>query len=312
MSITNASEEKKENFYFISDFALRVSEIAGNAKLSYNNGRYYISVEMDNGEYTNYSAGDFQIQGLLHRGCRNIFARSTSAKMIQSYDDEKSQEREGTYEEHCNDNYPWEALNALPLDLKRTIRSEEIGNPDPEKKEKATKLSRVSHLKIWGGHDEPTDEEMQEQKRKEQLIMLISNILELSPNVAINTVDGRYFISVPTMEGQYMIYWTADWRLETEKNHIFQWIKAPRDINSKALSENPDKEISDIGGILMQHDATVREIGYNLPNDLGVIYDANQLDEYLQRVATMGSKYSAAVATKNTREKDEKHIGGKE
>lgn len=75
MSQSNTNIEKQENIKFISDFLLRLSEIAGNARLSYDKGIYYLNVEMDNGNYINYSVSDFEIQNFLHKGMRNIFRR---------------------------------------------------------------------------------------------------------------------------------------------------------------------------------------------------------------------------------------------
>lgn len=309
MSQSNTNREKQENIKFISDFLLRLSKIAGNARLSFNKGTYFLNVEKENGNYINYDITDGQIQGLLHNGWRNAFGRSTSAKMIRSREDEKSQKKEGTYEHYTDDNYPWEALWALPKDL--TITTENpYPNPDPEKEEKARRLSKIYNLKGWGGHNAPTDEEKEEQRRSEPLIMLLSNILEVSPNVSIHTVDGRYYISVPTKDGHCMIYSTADWNLDSRDNHIFQWIKATRDISTKSISENPEEEMSNIGGKLMQHDATAYEIGYNLPKDLGLEYDATEIGKYLERVARRETKEAAESAISGEQSKEEKYYGG--
>lgn len=309
MSQSNTNMEKQENIKFISDFLLRLSEIAGNARLSYDKGIYYLNVEMDNGNYINYSVSDFEIQNFLHKGMRNIFSRGTSDRMIQNYEDKRSQKNEGTYKQFANDNYPWEALWALPKDLKITTENR-FPNPDPEKEEKARQLSKIYNLKGWGGHNAPTDEEKEEQRRSEPLIMLLSNIIEVSPNVSMHTVDGRYYISVPTKDGHCMIYSTADWNLDSRDNHIFQWIKATRDIITKSISEDPEEEMSNIGGKLMQHDATAYEIGYNLPKDLGLEYDATEIGKYLERVARRGTKEAAESAISGEQSKEEKYYGG--
>lgn len=126
----------------------------------------------------------------------------------------------------------------------------------------------------------------------------------------VHTVDGRYYISVPTKDGYCMIYSTADWNLESRDNHIFQWIKATRDISTKSISENPEEEMSNIGGKLMQHDATAYEIGYNLPKDLGLEYDAIEIGKYLERVARRGTKEAAESAISGEQSKEEKYYGG--
>lgn len=309
MSQSSIKSEKQENIKFISDFLLRLSEISGNARLSYDKGIYYLNVEKDDGNYINYSASEFEIQNLLHKGMRNIFSRGTSSKMIQTYEDKRSQKNEGIYIQYSNDNYPWEALGALPKDL--TITKENpYPNPDPEREEKAIRLSKTYDLKGFGGHNSLTDEEKKEQKRNEPLIMLLSNILEVSSNVSIHTIDGEYYISVPTKDGQCMIYSTTDWKLDSRDNHIFQWIKATRDICTKSISENPEEEMSNIGGKLMQHDATVYEIGYNLPRDLGLEYNASEISKYLERVARRGTKEDAESVINGEKAKEEKYFGG--
>lgn len=309
MSQANKNMEEQENIKFISDFLLRLSKIAGNARLSSDNGVYYLNVEMDNGDYINYSVSDWEIQNFLHKDMKNIFRRGTSDKMIQNSKDQTSQKNEGTYEQLSNDNFPWEALWALPNDLAESTE-DGFRNPDPKKEEDARQLSKIYELKGWGGHNNPTDEEKEAQRRNEPLIMLLSNILEVSPNVSIHTVDGKYYISVPTKDGQCMIYSTSDWNLNSKDNHIFQCIKATEDISTKSISENPEKEISRIGGELIQHDATADEIGFNLPEDLGLEYDATKIGEYLEGVARRATKEEAANVVDKNIAKEEKYYGG--
>ena len=78
MSQSNTNREKQENIKFISDFLLRLSEIAGNARLSYDNGIYYLNVETDNGNYIVHAWFDkidanleekfLQIDGVIESG----------------------------------------------------------------------------------------------------------------------------------------------------------------------------------------------------------------------------------------------------
>lgn len=60
----------------------------------------------------------------------------------------------------------------------------------------------------------------------------------------------------------------------------------------------------------MQHDATAYEIGYNLPKDLGLEYDATEIGKYLERVARRETKEAAESVIGGEQSKEEKYYGG--
>lgn len=260
-------EQKKENLNFMSDFLLRIAMISGNADLDRKRG-YLLSVKNESGEYISYHTNDSLIQNAIHGGSRNIFSRALSTQKIEAdnyYDMPLSigmQEYEGnSIHLLTNDNYPWEAISALPYDLlKRTQMSrDEIMRIKPDKKnvELAEKLSNSNLQKT----------NTQEEKIIQKLKKLISVIMVLSDNVSVNIIDGKYYITTPTKDGKYMIYSTTDVKLETGDSYIFAVRKSSKELDIERLKSDLHGNLSILDGnetALIQHDATLEEINDNL------------------------------------------------
>ena len=325
-------DSQKENIDFISDFLLRLSRISGNASLEVGKGQnsehYLVNVENENGEYISYHTNAWLIQNALHRSARNIFQRALSTKKIgvddyynihMSYD---AKEYQGNLiKVFSNDNYPWEAIDALPLDLMRKVQmsNNEIAGLgiDESKKEIASKLSSELYDRIQASSeksDETNKNDRKEESQKEVLTKLVADIAGISGNVSINMVDGRYYISTPTKDGHYMIYSTTDRQLESGDSNIFAVRKSTKELDMETLKTELNGNLSLLDGkecTLMQHDATIREIEANLSRNLdSEEHTASEISDDLQEIGRTGLTESALAElvngqnTKDTRREE--------
>ena len=169
-------KEKEENLDYMSDFLLRIAMISGNADLDTQHG-YLVSVKNDSGEYISYHTTDFQIQNALHNSSRNIFHRALSTQRLEADEYYDMHIRIGMQEYNdnsvnllSNDNYPWEAITALPRDLLgRTQMSRDDSmriTPDKSKEELAKKLSNGAYKVSSNSQQVDTQEEKKIQKLK--------------------------------------------------------------------------------------------------------------------------------------------------
>ena len=273
-------DQKKENLDFMSDFLLRVAMISGNADLDTKRG-YLVSVLNESGEYISYHTTDFQIQNALHNSSRNIFHRALSTQRLEIDEYYDMHIRTGMQEHDgnsinllSNDNYPWEAISALPRDLLgRTQMSREDSKritPDKSSVELAEKLSNGAY-KVSHGNSQQAD--TQEEKKIQKLKSLISSIAALSENISVDIIDGKYYITTPAKDGTFMIYSTTDWKLEEEDRHAFGVRKSSKKLDIERLRSDLHGQLSILDGTetkLIQHDATLDEIQWNLLKDLGI------------------------------------------
>ena len=272
-------KEKEENLDYMSDFLLRIAMISGNADLDTQHG-YLVSVRNDSGEYISYHTTDFQIQNALHNSSRNIFHRALSTQRLEADEYYDMHIRIGMQEYNdnsvnllSNDNYPWEAITALPRDLLgRTQMSRDDSmriTPDKSKEELAKKLSNGAYKVSSNSQQVDT----QEEKKIQKLKSLISSIVALSENVSVDIIDGKYYITTPAKDGTFMIYSTTDWKLEEEDRHVFGVRKSSKELDIERLRSDLHGQSSILDGAeteLIQHDATLYEIQWNLSKDLGI------------------------------------------
>lgn len=272
-------KEKEENLDYMSDFLLRIAMISGNADLDTQHG-YLVSVKNDSGEYIYYHTTDFQIQNALHNSSRNIFHRALSTQRLEADEYYDMHIRIGMQEYNdnsvnllSNDNYPWEAITALPRDLLgRTQMSRDDSmriTPDKSKEELAKKLSNGAYKVSSNSQQVDT----QEEKKIQKLKSLISSIVALSENVSVDIIDGKYYITTPAKDGTFMIYSTTDWKLEEEDRHVFGVRKSSKELDIERLRSDLHGQSSILDGAeteLIQHDATLYEIQWNLSKDLGI------------------------------------------
>lgn len=272
-------KEKEENLDYMSDFLLRIAMISGNADLDTQHG-YLVSVKNDSGEYISYHTTDFQIQNALHNSSRNIFHRALSTQRLEADEYYDMHIRIGMQEYNdnsvnllSNDNYPWEAITALPRDLLgRTQMSRDDSmriTPDKSKEELAKKLSNGAYKVSSNSQQVDT----QEEKKIQKLKSLISSIVALSENVLVDIIDGKYYITTPAKDGTFMIYSTTDWKLEEEDRHVFGVRKSSKELDIERLRSDLHGQSSILDGAeteLIQHDATLYEIQWNLSKDLGI------------------------------------------
>ena len=272
-------KEKEENLDYMSDFLLRIAKISGNADLDTQHG-YLVSVKNDSGEYISYHTTDFQIQNALHNSSRNIFHRALSTQRLEADEYYDMHIRIGMQEYNdnsvnllSNDNYPWEAITALPRDLLgRTQMSRDDSmriTPDKSKEELAKKLSNGAYKVSSNSQQVDT----QEEKKIQKLKSLISSIVALSENVSVDIIDGKYYITTPAKDGTFMIYSTTDWKLEEEDRHVFGVRKSSKELDIERLRSDLHGQSSILDGAeteLIQHDATLYEIQWNLSKDLGI------------------------------------------
>lgn len=272
-------KEKEENLDYMSDFLLRIAMISGNADLDTQHG-YLVSVKNDSGEYISYHTTDFQIQNALHNSSRNIFHRALSTQRLEADEYYDMHIRIGMQEYNdnsvnllSNDNYPWEAITALPRDLLgRTQMSRDDSmriTPDKSKEELAKKLSNGAYKVSSNSQQVDT----QEEKKIQKLKSLISSIVALSENVSVDIIDEKYYITTPAKDGTFMIYSTTDWKLEEEDRHVFGVRKSSKELDIERLRSDLHGQSSILDGAeteLIQHDATLYEIQWNLSKDLGI------------------------------------------
>lgn len=272
-------KEKEENLDYMSDFLLRIAMISGNADLDTQHG-YLVSVKNESGEYISYHTTDFQIQNALHNNARNIFHRALSTQRLEADEYYDMHIRTGMqeYDDNSinllsNDNYPWEAITALPRDLLgRTQMSRDDSmriTPDKSKEELAKKLSNGAYKVSSNSQQVDT----QEEKKIQKLKSLISSIAALSENVSVDIIDGKYYITTPAKDGTFMIYSTTDWKLEEEDRHVFGVRKSSKELDIERLRSDLHGQLSILNGAeteLLQHDATLDEIQWNLSKNLGI------------------------------------------
>ena len=253
-------EEKQENLLFMSDFLLRIAMIAGNATLDTKEA-YLVSVKNQCDQYIYYYTNGGQIQSALHYGGSNIFHRFLSEQKIESIGARKTiRNIEYNYTEgkkailFTNDNYPWEAISALPLDFRKRVdmsRDDIMRISIDEKQiELASELAR-------GGYDISYNRKPERNSESERKIAklkgFVSDISAVAGEVGVNIIDGEYYISIPTRDGKFMIYHATDLRLESEEGCIFRVIKSSRNIEPKT----PPKGVEDIFNIRDEGNAEV-------------------------------------------------------
>ena len=264
-------KEKEENLDYMSDFLLRIAMISGNADLDTQHG-YLVSVKNESGEYISYHTTDFQIQNALHNNARNIFHRALSTQRLEADEYYDMHIRTGMqeYDDNSinllsNDNYPWEAITALPRDLLgRTQMSRDDSmriTPDKSKEELAKKLSNGAYKVSSNSQQVDT----QEEKKIQKLKSLISSIAALSENVSVDIIDGKYYITTPAKDGTFMIYSTTDWKLEEEDRHVFGVRKSSKELDIERLRSDLHGQLSILNGA-----ATLDEIQWNLSKNLGI------------------------------------------
>lgn len=273
-----SNEQKKENLEFMSDFLLRIAMISGNADLDTQHG-YLVSVKNESGEYISYHTTNFQIQNALHKSSRNIFSRYLSKQRLEAdeYSDMhlriKMQEyNDSSIEMFSNDNYPWEAIQALPRDLLRKTQMSRDDSmritPDESKEELAIKLSNEAYEV---SHSNSQQVDTQEEKKIQKLKSLVSSIAALSENVSVDIVDGKYYITTPAKDGTFIIYSTTDSKLEGKDTYIFGVRRCYKKLDIKRLRTDLHGQSSIFHGAeieLLQHDATLSEIQRNLSKHL--------------------------------------------
>lgn len=330
------SEEKKENINFLSDFLLRLAKISGNASLEINEHKvfrehYLLNIENENGENIFYHTNNSQIQSALHRSSRNIVARGLSTKKIgiddyyrihPSFD---SKEYQGNLIRlMTTDNYPWEAIKALPFDLKRKV---EMNNEslnrievDNDKQNLADKLGTGIYDKM-NSKKQKSDEMSVKDKRNdsmdEVLEKLVAEIVGISGSVSMNITDGRYFISTPTKDGHYIVVSTIDRQLESRENDTFAVRKSTKKLDIEELKTKLKGNFSLLDReewTLLQHDATISEIKANLSRDFGNgEHTASEISADLQEIGRSGLEESALtelVGETNAQVKDREEKNG--
>lgn len=330
------SEEKKENINFLSDFLLRLAKISGNASLEINKHRvfgehYLLNIESENGENIFYHTNNSQIQSALHQSSRNIVARGLSTKKIEIDDYYSIRSSLDTEEYQGNliklmttDNYPWEAIKALPFDLERKVEmTEENLNKievDKDKQNLADKLGTGIYYKM-GSKEQKSDEVPVKDGRKdskdEVLTKLIAEIAGISGNVSMNIMDGRYFISTLTKDGHYIVVSTTDMRLESRENATFAVRKSTEKLDIEELKTELKGNLSLLDReewTLLQHDSTISEIKDNLSRDFGNgEHTASEISADLQEIGRSGLEESALtelVGETNTQAKDREEKNG--
>ena len=141
--------------------------------------------------------------------------------------------------------------------------------PDKSKEELAKKLSNGAYKVSSNSQQVDT----QEEKKIQKLKSLISSIVALSENVSVDIIDGKYYITTPAKDGTFMIYSTTDWKLEEEDRHVFGVRKSSKELDIERLRSDLHGQSSILDGAeteLIQHDATLYEIQWNLSKDLGI------------------------------------------
>ena len=274
-------EEKKENLNFISDFLLRVAMISGNANLDrtldskpgndINDTRNLISVKNEKGYYITYGMSDGNIQRCLQKHDSNIIAKTVSTQKMNAMEFKKADfnTREGLegnkYKMIAGDAYPWDAVYGVKCDLFREID----GNVDMSPKTEMDKRWSIVGTLINGACEVArgrTPKDTPIEKKIQKLNGLISEITALSENVSINILDGKYYISAPTKDGNFIVYSTTDSKLETEDNHIFTVQKTSKELDVEELKSESDSQLSLLDG----KETTLDEIKANLSKDLGI------------------------------------------